>query len=218
MKNRFDVIIFDWDGTLINTIDWIVSCLQLAAEQCQLPTPEAHAARNTIGLSIDKAMLSLFPEADAELLGALVGHYQQAYQSQTFGREQFFPGVYEMLQALKDMGYQLAVATGKTRRELQKVLRATETEDLFAITRTADETSSKPSPHMLEEILAHCQCERERALMVGDSVYDLQMALNANMPAIGVTCGANSADVLLNYQTLLCLQQPVELLTLITRG
>ncbi|NOT84535.1 MAG: HAD-IA family hydrolase [Methylococcaceae bacterium] len=218
MKNRFDVIIFDWDGTLINSIDWITDCLQLAAEQCQLPKPPSQIAKNTIGLSIDKAMLSLFPEADENLLMELVTHYRKAYQSKPLGREHFFPGVYDMLVTLKQAGYQLAVATGKTRSELQKVLQATQTEALFDITRAADETASKPSPQMLQEILSHCACPSERALMVGDSIYDLEMARNANMASVAVTCGANSQTVLQQYQPLLCLQQPAELLTLINRG
>ncbi|MEQ1637952.1 MAG: HAD-IA family hydrolase [Methylococcales bacterium] len=218
MKNRFDVIIFDWDGTLINSIDWIAGCLQLAAEQCLLPRPKTQVAKNTIGLSIEKAMLSLFPEADQKLLIQLVNSYHVAYQSKRLGREHFFPGVYDMLVTLKQGGYKLAVATGKTRKELQKVLQLTGTEALFDITRAADETASKPSPRMLQEILGHCACPTERALMVGDSVYDLEMARNANMAAIAVTCGAHPQAVLQEYQPLLCLQQPAELLTLINRG
>jgi phosphoglycolate phosphatase len=218
MKNRFDVIIFDWDGTLINSIDWIATCLQLAAERCQLPKPATQAAKNVIGLSIENAMLSLFPDADQNLLEQLVSHYQAAYFSEPIGREHFFLGVYDMLVTLKASGYQLAVATGKTRAGLRKVLASTQTEDLFAITRCSDETASKPSPLMLQEILSHCCCPTERALMVGDSTFDLEMARNANMAAIAVTCGAHPHDVLQNYQPLCCLQQPAELLTLINRG
>ncbi|MCX7089474.1 MAG: HAD-IA family hydrolase [Methylococcales bacterium] len=218
MKNRFDVIIFDWDGTLVNSIDWITGCLQLAAEQCQLPKPQSQAAKNTIGLSIDKAMLSLFPDADQALIVELVAHYHRAYQSKPFGREHFFPGVYDMLVTLKQVGYKLAVATGKTRGELQKVLQTTHTEALFDITRSADETASKPSPQMLHEILSHFCCPSERALMVGDSIYDLDMARNANMASVAVTCGAHPKEELQHYQPLLCLQQPAELLTFINRG
>ncbi len=218
MNNRFDVIVFDWDGTLINSIDWITSCLQWAAEQCLLPKPEAQVAKSTIGLSIDRAMLSLFPDADEKLLLTLVSLYHQAYQSKPLGREHFFPGVYDMLATLKQSGYKLAVATGKTRKELHKVLQATQTEALFEITRAADESASKPSPQMLHEILAHCDCPIERALMVGDSIFDLEMARNANMAVVAVTCGAHPEDVLKQYQPLLCLQQPTELLKFINRG
>jgi phosphoglycolate phosphatase len=218
MKNRFDVIVFDWDGTLINSIDWIASCLQVAAEQCQLPKPATQAAKNVIGLSIEKAMLSLFPDVDQLLLKQLVACYQTAYMSETIGREHFFPGVYAMLVTLKQAGYRLAVATGKTRAGLQQVLQTTQSEALFDITRCADETASKPAPLMLQEILDYCHCRSERALMVGDSTYDLQMARNANMAAIAVACGAHSLAELQQYQPLLCLQQPAELLTLINRG
>ena len=111
-----------------------------------------------------------------------------------------------------------AVATGKTRGELQKVLQTTHTEALFDITRSADETASKPSPQMLHEILSHFCCPSERALMVGDSIYDLDMARNANMASVAVTCGAHPKEELQHYQPLLCLQQPAELLTFINRG
>lgn len=218
MNNRFDVIIFDWDGTLINSIDWIATCLQSAAEQCQLPKPQSQAAKNVIGLSIENAMLSLFPEADPGLLKKLVTCYQTAYFSATIDRSHFFPGVYDMLLTLKASGYALAVATGKTRKGLQAVLADTQTEDLFTITRCADETASKPSPLMLQEILSHCGCPSDRALMVGDSTFDLEMARNANMASVAVTCGAHPKDLLHPYQPLLCLEQPAELLPFIHRG
>lgn len=218
MNNRFDLIIFDWDGTLINSIDWIASCLQLAAEQCQLPIPANQAAKNVIGLSIEQAMLSLFPDAGPDLLTQLVTCYQTAYLSATIDRRHFFNGVYDMLTTLKASGYRLAVATGKTRKGLQQVLATTQTEHLFDITRCADETASKPSPLMLQEILSHCRCPLDRALMVGDSTFDLEMAHNANIAAVAVTCGAHTEDALQNYQPLLCLQQPAELLTFINRG
>ena len=126
-----------------------------------------------------------------------------------------FPGVYAMLVELKESGYQLAVATGKTRVGLQKALKATGTEELFCVTRCADETASKPDPKMLLEIIQHTQAAKERTLMIGDSIHDLQMALNAPISAIAVSCGANSAELLQQYHPLLCLQQPTELLNII---
>ena len=215
MKNRFDLIIFDWDGTLIDSIDWIASCLQQAADQCGIAVPEAQAAKNVIGLSINNAMQTLFPEIDPHTQAQLVACYSQQYNSKQISPDDLFPGVYAMLVELKESGYQLAVATGKTRVGLQKALQATGPEEVFCVTRCADETASKPDPKMLLEIIQHTQAAKERTLMIGDSIHDLQMALNAPISAIAVSCGANSAELLQQYHPLLCLQQPTELLNII---
>ena len=215
MKHRFDLIIFDWDGTLIDSIDWITRCLQQAAVQCDYPVPQAQAAKDVIGLSINRAMQTLFPDADAKTQQQLVASYSRNYLSKQISADDLFPGVQEMLGQLKNQGYQLAVATGKTRVGLQEALRATGTEHLFCITRCADETASKPDPRMLREIILHTSTAKERTLMVGDSIHDLQMALNAPISAIAVSCGANSAASLQHYQPLLCLQQTTELLNII---
>jgi phosphoglycolate phosphatase len=215
MKNKFDLIIFDWDGTLINSIDWITSCLQHAAAQCDCPIPEAQAAKDVIGLSIKKAMQALFPEADKQTREQLVASYSHQYLSKQISKDDLFPGVYEMLVQLNEADYQLAVATGKTRAGLRQALQATETEDLFCITRCSDETASKPDPRMLREIIQHTNAAEDRTLMIGDSIHDLQMALNAHISAIAVSCGAHSEESLQQYNPLLCLQQPAELLNII---
>ena len=215
MKNRFDLIIFDWDGTLINSIDWITSCLQYAAVQYDCVIPEAQAAKDVIGLSINKAMQTLFPEMDEQTQKQLIACYSQKYFSKRISRNDLFPGVYEMLVQLNEAGYQLAVATGKSRAGLEEALMATGTEELFCITRCADETASKPDPRMLREIIQHTKVAKERSLMVGDSIHDLQMALNAHISAIGVSYGAHSEEFLQRYNPLLCLQQPTELLNII---
>ena len=209
------MIIFDWDGTLINSIDWITSCLQHAAIQYDCPIPEPQAAKDVIGLSIYRAMQTLFPEVDEQTQEQLVACYSQKYFSKQISRDDLFPGVYEMLVHLNGTGYQLAVATGKTRAGLQEALQATETEELFCITRCADETASKPDPRMLREIIQHTNTAKERSLMVGDSIHDLQMAHNAHISAIAVSCGAHSEEFLQQYNPLLCLQQSTELLNII---
>ncbi|MGZ8157467.1 MAG: HAD family hydrolase [Methylobacter sp.] len=215
MKNKFDLIIFDWDGTLIDSIDWIVQCLQTAGQQCGYAIPEPQAAKDVIGLSIRNACANLFPGVDDATLTQLTVCYQQTYLSRQLSREDLFPGVYEMLVELKQAGYQLAVATGKTRTGLQEALQATETEELFCITRCSDETASKPDPLMLHQIMQHTQAANERSLMVGDSTHDLQMAMNAQISAIAVSCGAHPEDILQQYSPLMCLQQPAELLNII---
>ncbi len=215
MKNKFDLIIFDWDGTLIDSIDWITHCLQTAGARCGCAVPERQAAKDVIGLSIGKAMRTLFPEADEATHAQLVRHYSREYFSKRISPDDLFVGVYDMLIQLKAVGYQLAVATGKTRAGLDEALAGTGTAGLFCTTRCADETASKPDPRMLNEIMQHANVAKERTLMVGDSIHDLQMALNAKIASIGVSCGAHSQALLQQYQPLRCLQQPTQLLELI---
>jgi phosphoglycolate phosphatase len=215
MNKRFDLIIFDWDGTLINSIDWIAHCLQKAGRVHGFAVPELQDAKNVIGLSIHNALLTLFPDADDATLDKLVACYNQEYFSKQLSRVDFFTGVYDMLLALKQSGYQLAVATGKTRAGLDKALTATDTGDLFCITRCADETASKPDPKMLHEIMQHTKVAQQRTLMVGDSVHDLHMAQNAQIASIAVLCGSHTEDFLQQYHPLACLMRPTELLNFI---
>ena len=212
MKNRFDVIIFDWDGTLVNSIDWIVHCVQRAAAESRCQIPETQAARDIIGLSLKNAIKQLFPGIDADAQQRLVISYSEQFLSRQIDRDDLFDGVYDMLISLKQAGYQLAVATGKTRAGLDRALLGTGIADLFCVTRCADETQSKPDPAMVNEIIKHLGSANDRTLMVGDSVHDLQMAVNAEIAAVGVSCGAHSRDVLEKHNPLLCLQHTTELI------
>ncbi len=212
MKNGFDLLIFDWDGTLIDSIDWIARCLQAAANDTRHETPDYQAAKNVIGLSIERAIEALYSDANADEILELVARYETAYFSKQISRDDLFLGVYEMLDSLKNAGFKLAIATGKTREGLDEAMSATNTRDLFCITRCADETESKPHPLMLHEIMAHTQISPERTLMVGDSTHDLQMALNAGIASIGVASGAHDSEQLKNCQPLYCFLQITELL------
>jgi phosphoglycolate phosphatase len=211
MKNRFDLIIFDWDGTLVNSIDWIVGCIQNAAAECDCKIPKDQETRDIIGLSIKKAMQKLFPGIDDVTQKRLVKRYSELFFSKKIARSDLFDGVYPMLEDLKKSGYQLAVATGKNRAGLDKALLGTQTVDLFEVTKCADETMSKPDPAMLNEIVDHLGVRKERSVMVGDSIHDLQMAANAEIASIGVACGAHSAATLEQYNPLRCLQRTQEL-------
>ncbi len=215
MKNRFDLIIFDWDGTLVNSIDWIVYCIQKAAEETGYTIPREQDTKDIIGLSIKKAMQKLFPGIDEITQEQLVKRYSELFFSQTITQNDLFSGVYPMLQDLKQAGYQLAVATGKNRVGLDRALLGTQTDELFAITKCADETMSKPNPTMLNEIVEHLDVSKQRTLMVGDSIHDLQMATNAEIASIGVACGAHSETTLKHFNPLFCLQQTHELLELL---
>ena len=212
MKNQFDLIIFDWDGTLIDSIDWITRCLQNASNSTRHATPDYEAAKDVIGLSIERAIEALYPAANPDEVIELVNYYETAYFSKKISRDDLFSGVYEMLETLKQQGFKLAVATGKTREGLDEALNATNTLDLFCITRCADETQSKPHPRMLEEIMQVTNVPPQRTLMVGDSTHDLQMAVNAGIASIGVASGAHDSEQLKTYSPLHCFLQPTELL------
>ncbi len=205
------MIIFDWDGTLVNSIDWIVDCIQKAAAECGCKIPEDQETRDIIGLSIKKAMQKLFPGIDEITQERLVKRYSEMFFSKKIARSDLFEGVHPMLENLKKSGYQLAVATGKNRLGLDKALLGTQTVDLFEVTKCADETMSKPNPAMLNEIVEHLGVNKQRAIMVGDSIHDLQMAANAEIASIGVACGAHSAETLKQYNPLHCLQRTHEL-------
>ena len=212
MKQRFDLIIFDWDGTLIDSIDWIVHCIQQAATATQQPIPTAQAAKDIIGLSIENAISTLFPDATNDIRQNIVRHYSQTYQSKQTGPDDLFPGVSDMLQQFRANGKRLAVATGKKSAGLNLAMHASGVSNLFCATRSSDQTASKPDPRMLNEIIAELGVDKQRALMVGDSIHDMQMAQNAGIAAIGVTCGAHSATVLEAFQPLACLNYPTDLL------
>jgi phosphoglycolate phosphatase len=211
MKNQFDLIIFDWDGTLIDSVHWITECLQQSARDCGLPVPEARFARSVIGLSLERAMGSLFPEATPADLKPLMAAYHRYYDVRTLGQGDMFAGVPDLLDALRRKGYKLAVATGKTRSGLEQALATTGCADWFHATRTANETASKPDPLMLLQLMEELDVLPEHTLMVGDSVHDLQMARNADIDAIGVAGGANDWEELLAFRPLLVVREAADL-------
>lgn len=194
------LVIFDWDGTLFNSVGQIVASLQFAAQQHQQPLSD-DAAKSIIGLGLPEVMQTLFPDVP-ELHSAILDTYAEHYVAHSQD-DQWFDGVGDMLHDLKQRGFKLAVATGKSRRGLDRVLAKTQSQDLFDITRAASETQSKPHPQMLQEILSYTGVAPEQAIMVGDSSYDLQMAQNIEMPRVGVSYGVHSVDVLQQYKPLM---------------
>lgn len=199
MHKPVELIIFDWDGTLFDSVGQIVTSLLYAAEQFEQPlTPEA--AKSIIGLGLPEVAQVLFPnvpELHTDILKCYGDHYVEHSKD-----DQWFPGVADMLYGLKNQNIKLAVATGKSRRGLDRVLAQTNSHDLFEITRAASETKSKPNPLMLEEILNFTGVNAERAMMVGDTSYDLEMAQNIAMPRVGVSYGVHSVDVLQRFNPL----------------
>lgn len=212
MKNRFELLVFDWDGTLVDSVGWIVESLNFAARDLGVDEPANRLARSVIGLSLERAMYTLFPQAKEAEIEALMAAYQRHYNSKALGPEALFAGVPGMLDDLRGAGYKLAVATGKTRQGLDHALHTTGAADWFDATRAAGETASKPDPLMLLQLLDELNVPATRTLMVGDSVHDMQMAKNANIEAVGVFCGADGREQILSYQPLLGLDRTVELL------
>lgn len=215
MKDRFDLLVFDWDGTLFDSVGWIVECLQQAASGCGLPAPSDQEARSVIGLGLKEAMEALFPEYPPEMAFRVAECYRRYYSSKTIGADGLFAGVFDMLTELRGRGFRLAVATGKTRSGLNHALAATGTKMLFHSTRCADETASKPNPEMLLQLMSELGISGGRTLMVGDSLHDLRMARNAGVPAIGVGCGADDLTQLAQLSPLVCIERTADLLNLL---
>ncbi|MEE9398010.1 MAG: HAD-IA family hydrolase [Methylococcales bacterium] len=207
MKNRFDLLVFDWDGTLFNSIDWIVESIQESAKACSFNVPSSKMARSIIGLNLDEAMHQLFPDISSQEKRDLVQAYKQHYTSRNMDVNDLFQGVLPMLSQLRQAGYMLAVATGKGRKGLQSVLNATGTTACFNATRCADEAESKPHPKMLFQLIDEMEVTRSRVLMIGDSVHDLVMANNAGVDSVAVSCGASDPMELQQFKPLLCLPE-----------
>ncbi|MBA1205180.1 HAD family hydrolase [Pseudomonas capeferrum] len=205
MRRDYELLIFDWDGTLADSIGRIVLAMNLAAERAGEALRAEEAIKGIIGLALDEAILTLYPHLDAAQVQTLRRHYADVYMALDEQPSPLFDGVSESLEAFRAEGYRLAVATGKARRGLDRVLKANGWENYFDVTRGADETRGKPHPRMLEEILAHCAVEPQRALMVGDSSFDLLMARNAGMHSVAVGYGAMSLEALSEFGPQVCI-------------
>jgi len=199
------LIVFDWDGTLMDSQARIVACIHAAFADLGLPRPSEEAAKDIIGLGLDEAMAVLMPEAGQEDRLALIERYRHHFLVANDTPSQLFSGVSETLEWLSSRGHLLAVATGKSRRGLDQVLAATGLGGHFQATRCADETFSKPHPEMLLQIMEELGVRGAETLMVGDTEYDMQMARNAGVQALAVCYGVHSPERLLAQGPLGCL-------------
>lgn len=190
LKRNFDLIAFDWDGTLFDSTGIIVRCIQAAVRDVGGTVPSDEAAGYVIGLGLMQALAHAAPDVPPEKYPELGARYRHHYTAHADDLS-LFSGVLPMLDALKAKGYLLAVATGKSRRGLDEVLRSVELQGVFDGSRTADETAGKPDPRMLHELMAQFDVPADRVLMVGDTTHDLQMAVNARCPSVGVSYGAH---------------------------
>lgn len=189
-RKKFDLIVFDWDGTLMDSTSAIVKCIQAAARDLGLPIPRDAAAAQVIGLGLNEAMQAAMPGLDARQTARMVERYRYHYLSRDHELT-LFDGADAMLRGLSQQGYFLAVATGKSRVGLNRALNGTGLLSLFDATRCADETFSKPHPAMLQELTRELGQDMRRTVMIGDTSHDLQMANNAGAAAIAVEYGAH---------------------------
>jgi len=201
MSKVFDLIVWDWDGTLADSAGMITNAIVQAAAQVGLPALDSNAARNIIGLGLKESIHALYGDIPVDKAQALASQYSANY----YAGEQAIPlfeGVKETIVELNRRGYKLAVATGKGRRGLNLALEHCGLGNYFHTTRTMDECFSKPHPQMLDEIMDTCVTTHERTLMIGDTSYDLQMAKNASVQSVAVTYGAHSQDKLMGYNSI----------------
>jgi phosphoglycolate phosphatase len=190
---RFDLIAFDWDGTLFDSTALIVRCIQAACRDVGVPEPDNERAAYVIGLGLHDALAHAAPGLSPERYPELGARYRQHYFAHQHDLT-LFAGTIEMLQALKARNHWLGVATGKSRRGLDEALATAQLKGVFDATRTADETASKPDPAMLMELMREFGVEPQRTLMIGDTTHDLQMAVNAGTASVGVSYGAHDHE------------------------
>ena len=198
---KYDLVVFDWDGTLLDSAGAIVQAIQAACRDIGHPPPSDDQARHVIGLGLADAMRQ-----------AMVDRYRFHYLGADH-RLTLFEGIPEMLADMQTAGHILAIATGKSRLGLERALDHSGLRPLFQASRCADECHSKPHPQMLEELMAEFGVVREATLMIGDTSHDLMMAQNAGVAGLAVTYGAHPHDHLLEHQPLACLHTVPELWT-----
>nr|WP_297349323.1 HAD-IA family hydrolase [uncultured Glaciecola sp.] len=197
---KFEYIIFDWDGTVMDSAAKIVSCMQKAAQLGQVDIPTAAQVEHIIGISLHPAIKQLFSINDTKA-DEIVAHYKSEFLAQDQTACPLFSKATETLVYLKKSA-RLAVATGKARRGLERAWAKTDTKRFFELSRCADEAESKPSSDMLLQIIKEWNIEPEQALMVGDTIYDMQMAENIGMPRVGVSYGVHDKVELLKHKPL----------------
>lgn len=202
----YKLLIFDWDGTIMDSVARIVDCLRIASIQILGDESRSdNELKDVIGLGLREAIQQLHPAANAQQIQDMSHVYRHQYMEVNKTSSVLFEGVESILDQLEKQGYWLAVATGKGRQGLDQVLEITGLGPRFHSTRCASETFSKPHPLMLEEILQQLGMDVKDALMIGDTEYDMEMARNANMDCLGVTYGVHSTERLQKHQPIACI-------------
>jgi len=210
MGRNFDLLIFDWDGTLIDSTGAIVEAIQSACKDLDLPVPSDECASHVIGLGLVDALRYSVPTLSEDRFPQMIERYRSHFLSRDHELA-LFSGVFDLISELHAAGYYLAVASGKSRAGLNRSMERCGLGVYFSATRCADECHSKPHPQMLDELLSEFLVPPERSLMIGDTTHDLQMASNAGVSALAVAYGAHSAEALDALNPLARLQSVEEL-------
>jgi len=210
MSKRYDLIVFDWDGTVMDSTVVISGSIQAACRDLGLPVPSDETARHVIGLGLEQALHYAVPELTDEVRPDLVARYRYHFLSQSEAIP-LFEGAKETIVTLHQAGYWLGVATGKNSAGLARALDTSGMREYFHATRTADRTFSKPNPAMLNELMDELGVTAERTLMVGDTTHDLLMAQNANVDAVAMGHGAHPPAQLLELNPLAMLDNFAQL-------
>lgn len=210
MAKRFELLVFDWDGTLFDSTGAIVRALQAACRDLKLPEPSDERASHVIGLGLSDALRYVAPSLSTESLPQLVERYRHHYLSVDHDLR-LFSGISELIEILHASGFQLAVATGKSRKGLDRAFANSGLGPFFSASRCADECFSKPHPQMLEELMDEFLVTKEKTLMIGDTTHDMQMAVNAGVAGLAVCYGAHPEESLLDMKPLACVRNVTEL-------
>ncbi|HVL02718.1 MAG TPA: HAD-IA family hydrolase [Dongiaceae bacterium] len=207
----FQLVVFDWDGTLMDSLARIAGSMQAAAIDLGIEPRTREAVHDIVGLALDEAIARLHPELDATGIRHMHDRYAHHYVEGDKTPSPFFTGARELLHALHEGGALLSVATGKSRKGLDRIMTAHGVGPLFHSSRCADETRSKPQPDMLLEILDYHGLQPAQAVMIGDTEFDLEMAFRAGVPSVGVTWGAHDINRLRRHQPRICVDTVAEL-------
>ncbi len=209
--NPYRLLVFDWDGTLIDSEAKIIAVLNTVIDELGLPPVSAECIRNVVGLALPEAMAQLFYGCDQNFQGYIVERYRHHFSHPASPDSPLFPGTVTTLKRLRDAGYLLCLATSKSRQGLDRELKGTDLFNYFSVTRCADEARSKPHPLMLRQIMAQLHAKPEETVVIGDSEYDLGMASNAGTDAVAVASGVHSRKRLLAWFPRACLDSVVDL-------
>lgn len=198
----YGLLVFDWDGTLANSEHRIVEAVSGAVREMGLPERSRDDIRNIIGLGLKECLETLFPDEDPARYAGFINAYRRQFSLQNHHPVALFPGAKEVLHALDAEGYAIAIATGKSRRGLDRELKESGLDALVRASRCADESPSKPHPKMLEDVIELAMVSTGEALMIGDTTYDMQMAMEAGVDRVAVSYGAHEVERLLEFTPL----------------
>jgi phosphoglycolate phosphatase len=207
---HFELLVFDWDGTLFDSTGAIVRSIQATCRDFSLPEPSDKQASYVIGLELSQGLRHFIPDIPDDRIPSLVSCYRKHYLA-VDQNIPLFPGIKEMIEDLHTAGFKLAVATGKNRRGLERAFATTGLGPYFTAVRCGDDCPSKPNPQMLEELMRELAVPHERTLMIGDTTHDMQLAVNAGVPRLAVSYGAHTRAELAPLEPLACLDDVAQL-------